>query len=199
MRSAPKIIDVDSTRLEEVLLRVEPALEAEDFALVRAVFESYAYLTDLVEDKATSIRRLRQLLFGARTETMESVVGRDPEGAGAIRQPDGAADGEIADSEPGTETPGEPGRAARGHGRHGADAYRGALRIAVPHPSLTAGDACPACGQGTVYEKAPGVLMRITGQPPLAARVYRLQKLRCHLCGQVFTADAPEEAGVPFV
>src|SRR5206468_6358956 len=59
----------------------------------------------------------------------------------------------------------------------------------------TAGDACPACGQGTVYEKAPGVLVRITGQPPLEAKVYQLQKLRCHLCGQVFTADAPAEAG----
>jgi hypothetical protein len=38
------------------------------------------------------------------------------------------------------------------------------------------------------------VLVRITGQPPLAATVYRLQKLRCHLCGQIFTADAPAEA-----
>ena len=50
--------------------------------------------------------------------------------------------------------------------------------------------------QGTVYEKAPGVLVRITGQPPLAATVYQLQKLRCHLCGQVFTAEAPAEAGL---
>jgi transposase len=50
-------------------------------------------------------------------------------------------------------------------------------------------------GEGTVYENAPGVLVRITGQPPLAATVYQLQKLRCHLCGQIFTAGAPEEAG----
>jgi transposase len=85
--------------------------------------------------------------------------------------------------------------AAKGHGRNGAAAYRGAARIDVPHPSLTAGDACPACGQGTVYEKAPGVLVRITGQPPLAATAYVLQKLRCHLCGRVFTAAAPGDAG----
>jgi hypothetical protein len=197
MRSAPEIIDVDSTRLEEVLHRAEPALDAEDFAVVRAVFESYAYLAYLVEDKATSIRRLRQLLFGARTETTGSVVGRDPEGPGAAPQPDGVADSEVAASEPETDAPGEPSRAAaaRGHGRHGADAYRGAVRTDVPHPSLVAGDACPACGRGTVYEKAPGVLVRITGQPPLAAKVYVLQKLRCHLCGRVITASAPEGAG----
>src|SRR5262249_41456029 len=57
------------------------------------------------------------------------------------------------------------------------------------------GGACPACGKGTVYDKAPGVLVRITGQPPLAAMIYQLQKLRCHLCGQVFTAPAPAETG----
>ena len=85
--------------------------------------------------------------------------------------------------------------ASKGHGRNGAAAYEGAERIDVPHPSLRAGDACPACGEGTVYDKAPGVLVRITGQPPLAAKIYQLQKLRCHLCGQVFTADPPREAG----
>jgi transposase len=37
--------------------------------------------------------------------------------------------------------------------------------------------------------------VRIIGQPPLGATIYQLQKLRCHLCGQVFTAAAPEEAG----
>jgi hypothetical protein len=37
--------------------------------------------------------------------------------------------------------------------------------------------------------------VRIIGQPPLGATVYELQKLRCHLCGEVFTAPAPVEAG----
>ena len=68
-----------ATRLEEVLRRVEQSLDEEDSALVRAVFESYAYVADLVEDKNTSIRRLRQLFFGASTETTEAVVGRKAE------------------------------------------------------------------------------------------------------------------------
>ena len=85
--------------------------------------------------------------------------------------------------------------AARGHGRNGADAYRGAERIDVPHPSLTRRRRLSRLRRGTVYDKAPGVVVRITGQPPLAAKIYQLQKLRCHLCGQVFTAVAPAEAG----
>src|SRR5215217_3853542 len=77
MRNAPELVEVDSTRLEEVLRRVEQSLDEEDAALVRAVFESYAYVADLVEDKDTTIRRLRQLSFGARTETTEAVVGQE--------------------------------------------------------------------------------------------------------------------------
>ena len=33
------------------------------------------------------------------------------------------------------------------------------------------------------------------GQAPLAANVYELQKLRCNLCGEVFTAEAPAGVG----
>jgi hypothetical protein len=74
MRNAPELVEVDSARLEEVLRRAEQSLDKEDAALVRAVFRSYAYVADLVEDKNTSIRRLRQLFFGARTEKTDAVV-----------------------------------------------------------------------------------------------------------------------------
>ncbi|MGO8792179.1 MAG: hypothetical protein ACLQVL_32990 [Terriglobia bacterium] len=37
--------------------------------------------------------------------------------------------------------------------------------------------------------------MRVVGQAPLEATVYRLQKLRCSLCGEVFTAAAPPGVG----
>jgi transposase len=40
-----------------------------------------------------------------------------------------------------------------------------------------------------------GVLVRITGQSPMRAKVYELQKLRCNLCGKVFTAEPPESVG----
>jgi transposase len=193
MRNTLELVEVDSDRLEEVLRRAEQALDETDAALVRAVFESYAYVTELVEDKNTSIRRLRQLLFGSRTEKTDSVVGQETKTPDATPPRDAAADADLAGGAGNTD--GSDAPAAKGHGRNGAEAYRGAERIDVPHPSLRAGDACPACGEGTVYDKAPGVLVRITGQPPLAAKIYQLQKLRCHLCGQVFTADAPAEAG----
>ena len=33
------------------------------------------------------------------------------------------------------------------------------------------------------------------GQAPLDATVYQLEKLRCNLCGEIFTAKAPDQAG----
>ena len=83
----------------------------------------------------------------------------------------------------------------KGHGRNGAEAYRGAERIEVPHPLHQVGDACPQCGKGTLYQQKPSVIVRIAGQAPLGATVYQLQKLRCGLCGEVFTAELPPEAG----
>jgi transposase len=194
MHTTLELVEVDSARLEEVLRHAEQSLDEKDAELIRAVFESYAYVTDLVEDKNTTIRRLRQLFFGARTEKTETVVGRKTGTSEVTASPDAAAEIALA---AGKGTADVPGAAAgsKGHGRNGAVAYRGAVRVAVAHPRLHAGDACPACGEGTVYEKAPGVLVRISGQPPLAATVYQLQKLRCHLCGQVFTAGAPEGTG----
>ena len=83
-----------------------------------------------------------------------------------------------------------------GHGRNGADAFRGARQVAIAHPHLKHGDRCPECGQGNVYgQKEPKVLVRMVGQSPLAATVYSLERLRCGACGQVFTAQEPEGVG----
>src|SRR5438270_1505415 len=156
MPSSPEIIEVNPTQLEEVLRRAEQALNAQDAALIRAVFQSYVYVTDLVEDKNTSIRRLRQLFFGARTEKTDAVVGRRAEQPESTPPRGAAVDAELAAGEAAADASDEADTepASPGHGRNGADAYRGAERIEVPHPSLTAGDPCPACGEGTVYEKA---------------------------------------------
>ena len=203
MRNKPQIIEVHDTQLDDVLRRVEEALDEEDATLIRKLFESYVYVTDLVEDKKTSIRHLRELLFGKSTEKTAAVRGRQTDKPGPAPEPTptGGAAGETGliggqpptdEAKPSdTETPPAP----PGHGRHGAAAYRGGERIEVPHGSLKPGDPCPTCQEGTLYENPPGVLVRIIGQPPLAATIYELQKLRCHLCGEVFTAEAPAEAG----
>jgi transposase len=83
-----------------------------------------------------------------------------------------------------------------GHGRNGAEAFSGARKVEIAHQKLTHGDRCPECGKGNVYgQKEPKVLVRVIGQPPLAATVYSLERLRCGACGLVFTAQEPEGVG----
>ena len=195
MPSGPTIIELDMGKLEDTLRRAEAALNEEDYALLKALAESYAYLAGLVGDKNTSIARLRKLLFGAKTERTAAVIGGTndtqpppPEDAAApLASPEGNA---TTDAEKAAETP------RKGHGRNGADAYTGAVKVVVRHESLQPGDPCPHCGQGTVYEMTqPGVLVRLVGQAPIQAKVYKIQKLRCNLCNDVFPAQTPEGVG----
>lgn len=192
---------MDVEQQEAILRRAAQAgVPADDLHKIRAVFESYAYVSELIDHKNISLARLRQMLFGSRTEKTAGVVGRDQTAAGGSDQPSlGAAAGAAgATPEASAETPPKTNSAQRkkGHGRNGADDYPQAPRVRVPHESLQPGDTCPACGRGTAYEvNTPGVLIRFTGQSPIQATVYELQKLRCHLCGQIFTAKAPADVG----
>lgn len=178
-------------KLDDILRRVDTGdLNSDDCQTIRELFKSYVHLTDLLKDKNTSISRLRKMLFGVGTEKTAAVIGDDADPQ-STRPP---AEDDLSASSPGADQKSKP--PGKGHGRNGVDAYEGAEKIEVPHQSLEAGDACPECRKGTVYETSrPGVLVRITGQAPVAAKVYRLQKLRCGLCGKVFTADAPEGVG----
>ena len=47
----------------------------------------------------------------------------------------------------------------------------------------------------SLSQEDPKTLIRITGRPPLEATAYELEQLRCNGCGQVFTAEAPAQAG----
>jgi rubredoxin len=83
-----------------------------------------------------------------------------------------------------------------GHGRNGADAFESAQKVETKHQQLKSGVSCPECPKGKVYvQKEPKRLIRIVGQAPIQATVYDLERLRCNLCGQVFTAEPPEGVG----
>jgi transposase len=194
MPTQPTILELDMSDLEDVLRRAEAKLDEKDYALLKALADSYAYLTDLVGERNTSIARLRKLLFGAKTEKTAAVVGSDK---GPEAPPSGNSGVEPFDERGGEDcVENDTAHPRPGHGRNGADAYVGAEKIEVPHPLLRPGDACPECQRGTIYETGrPGVLVRIVGQAPVQAKVYHLQKLRCGLCCKVFTADAPEGVG----
>jgi transposase len=185
----PKIVELGMDEWEDILQRAKAVLNEKDYQIVEAVVQSYAYVTDLLEDKRTTIDRLRKLLFGSGSEKTRDVVPQTQAAPPSTVQP-GAEP--LAQADPLQEEATPP----PGHGRNGADDYSGAERIVVTHGLLSSGDICPDCEKGKVYQLAsPGVLVRIVGQAPVQAKVYELEKFRCNLCGKVFTADVPEGVG----
>ena len=162
-------------------------MSEDEYDTLHAAMETLIYLTQELEKNRVSVQRLKKLLFGATTEKTQKVMEKLLDQA--EKEKDSENDGAKNSAS-------ETQKKAKGHGRNGAEAYTGADKVRVPHASLKPGDACPNCKKGTVYESVkPGHLVRVRGQTPLGATVYELQKLRCNLCGKIFTAKAPEEVG----
>jgi len=172
--SAPNIVTLSPTQLEELLTKLTPLLPTEIYQLIEKSLRTLQWLMRLIEAKETSLGRLQRLIFGAKTEKTKQLF-------------------PPATSRSGPATAGK----LKGHGRTAAAGYTGAKQVRVPHPQLRPGDACPGCKEGKLYRlKQLGQIVRITAQPLFVATRYELEKLRCKLCGQVFSAPAPKEAGL---
>jgi len=180
MQPATPPLEVTPEELEALLETVREALGEAGYQKLKAAIRTLSYVTELLETREATLASLRRLLCHTRSEKTEAVL----EQAGIPRSP--------TPREPSTEV----GSKKPGHGRKGAKAYPGAQRIEVPHATLYRGDRCPGCQRGKVYPLSePGLLVRLRGQAPIAATVYELEKLRCNLCGEVFTAEAPAGVG----
>jgi hypothetical protein len=172
--------------LGAIVERTKAALSAEDHAKLKAAMDTLVFVTAELQTKQTSLDRLRRLLFGATTEKTRTVLA-----PGAAPGAPGPGASPRAEARPPAADPPRPG-----HGRTGAAAYTGADTVKIPHPSLRRGDRCPGCTTGKIYPLAePATLVRITGMAPLGATVYACERWRCNLCGEVFTASAPDGVG----
>jgi transposase len=185
MKAAKETVEVNVTELEALLERKREVLGEEDYQKLKKGLWALSYLTDRIGDKDITISQLRALLMKPSTEKTRKVL----EQAGLPTSPPSSSPPPSADTS-------ESQKKKPGHGRNGAEAYRGAERIKIAHASLKPGDGCPECEKGKVYpQKDPAVRIRVVGQVPLQATVYELERLRCNLCGVLFEAEAPEGVG----
>ncbi len=181
-RRQPEILELDIGELFAILERSKTGpLGAEDRELLKATIETLLLMQTELEKEKASLARLRKTLSinTKKTEkTSEVLKGDDDE-----EQPQDKNGEKKKKKKP------------KGHGRNGADAYTGAERIDVPHESLKRGDLCPRCPKGKLYRQKPRQLVRVTGQAPISAKCWEIERLRCNLCGDMFTATAPAGVG----
>ena len=71
----PKSIELDAKEMQDLKERVAAgALQEGDHKILEAVITTYLFFSKLLEAKNTSIKRLRRLLFGNKTEKAEKVL-----------------------------------------------------------------------------------------------------------------------------
>lgn len=149
---------------------VANTLKDEDCVVLTAVMDNYAVLERAVKEKSGKIAKLLKMIFGAKTEKSQKALPDQPP------------------------KPKETTDKPKGHGRNGASSYN-TRKVTVSHTMLRRGDTCPGCEKGKLYPTPAGINIRITGNAPLDACIWEQEKLRCNLCGEVFTAKLPDEAG----
>jgi len=179
----PKRIDISRQELDSLLNRAESGtLKEGDYEIIKAMADTISILSNAVDDKSASIKRLLKMIFGSSTEKTAAVL-KAKEASSTAKKNDKKSNGSDK-SKP------------KGHGRNGAASYSGADNVKISHDTLEPKCNCPKCLKGKLYEvKAPKTVVRITGKSPLHATVFEMQKLRCNLCGEVFTAEEPPGIG----
>jgi len=198
-------VSLSSDEIEGLLTYVRRSNLPEAVAArLEEIMRTCLWLVFALQERTITLKRLRRLLFGKALKPSAASEDAATPPAGGADEP--CADRVIdADARESGATAGEtPPRAPsakakgghrKGTGRLGAEAYEGAERVECRHDELAAGQRCPVCGQGSLYDLPPGVEIRIDGHALLSAIRYELQKLRCSACGAIFTAPLPDGVG----
>jgi hypothetical protein len=219
MGTSAKHVEMKIEDVIGLLERIEALIPKEDMKQLNALVETLITLTRLIRENGSTIARLRRFLGFRSSEKTADILNEGKESAGADQE--GSASSSDSDTDqteptepgdtPGTtiersagtgagQPSGASGRqgAPKGHGRIPASAYTAAEHIFVPHGTLHIGCTCPECARGKLYQMPdPSIVVRIVGQPSLAAVCWDLQRLRCSGCGLLFTAGLPSEARGP--
>ena len=183
----PELVTATQEELDEILRHAKPALSDQQFRLLEGVLATFVYVMLKLQNAKTSIKRFQRMLFGHSTEHKRNVLKH-----AAAADDSQAQDGAQAQPQmPATVPVPAPGTRRPGHGRNAAQAYSGAPIVECEHTELESGDRCPQCNQGKVYDSPPKSLVKVVGQAPLGATVYRVQRLRCRMCDTVFSAPLP--------
>ena len=148
------------------------------------IIRNYFALDHAHQEKSYAILRLLNRFFGHRTEKAKEVL------------KDSCPETGPAESVEGGSKRGTPKKNRRGMVETAPRLMKGHRKSVFLILAIKREIRVRSVPKGKLYPFwEPGVEVRIVGRAPLDATVYELEKLRCNLCGKIFTAQVPEEAG----
>ena len=196
---APKHLDFTPEQVDELIERLNrESLRKEDYPVLIDLVKAIVWMNFSLQEKQLSIRRLCAI-FGIKTESAKRLVkfveSQATENALTTHLSNDEDQRENSNSpckkDPASEK--QSLKNKKGHGHRPASDYTEAKTIQIAHQSLKRGDVCPSCLKGKLFNLSPGKVLHIVGQPWLKVEIYRPERLRCPVCGKVFTANLPQE------
>ena len=178
-------IEISREQIQDILEHLEKRdIKEKDYDLLKSLIFTVISINEELVKKNITIKRLRKL-FAIQSEKSNKILPATAEQENNEGPP-------VKDKGKSTGT-GKTKEKAKGHGRNGRAAYKNAETVFVPHGKYKTGDPCLECGKGKLYPvRECGVFVHITAQEPFKATIYELEKFRCNLCGETFTASPPE-------
>ena len=200
-RTTADPITIDLAQVRALLERIQPELSEADYRLLCSAADVLEMVTRELRKRGATIARMRSMLGQRSSEKTADIVGNkkvnEPPSTSIVEPPSDASSPSVVNDAASSESSEKPPAKRKGHGRIAASSYN-CEATPIAHPTLCAGQQCPGCAHGSLYDThkpAPAVI--IVGQPLLAAERWDAQCLRCNGCGKQFTAPLPERARGP--
>jgi len=186
----PNRLDFTPEEIEALVNRLDnKCLLENDYDLLMEVLRAMIWLSFSLKERELSIKRLRSI-FGIKTESakklLELAQGKAAEGQGVTTSDSNEDRSNDESKELKKKKP-------KNHGHRPSSDYTEAKVIDIIHQTLKKGDSCPECLKGKLFQLKSGTIIRIVGQPWLQVEIHKPERLRCSLCGKIFTANLSSE------
>jgi len=201
MAKKEKIPKTNASEIEALIERFKGSqLKPGDAELIERLLRTVVMLLDLLERKNLSIKKLKAMIFGPRTEKRPITGRADEEKSAMTEEKKSESSPSVTEQESGRLTErsesAEIGEKAPrpGHGRRATSDYSGAKVVSCRHENLKAGDPCPdSLCPGRLYDRnEPRLLLQFVGRPLIEATRYEREVLRCAICLEQYVAPLPE-------
>lgn len=204
MAKEPEQIELTPQEINSLHERINTfTVTKEDMLIFGKLLHFIVWMQLKIQKSQMTINKLKKIIFGSRTEkrNKKSATGDNKDSSENPSSEDKPEE-KIIENNNSTNQPEsnqvinlpkkEP---VKGHGRNGIDKYIPDEIIHSTHKLLKAGDPCPTQCGGKLYEIKPGGVVQVKGQSCAHVIHFIFDKLRCALCGALFTAEKPENFG----
>jgi transposase len=147
-------------------------LSSSDQELILKLIKWARWVDSALKLKGLSLKRLRRIIFGSKTEKPASDKNKEPK---------------VPPSKDKSNSTGSTNGGGGKGGKTPSSDFTGVNREVHKHESLSPGQSCPDCGKGTLYEYRPSIVMTFKGQAPVSGTKHECQRLRCSACGKIFS------------